>query len=141
MSNRGELHVVARFELEGGVELEGTAEALARLAASLRQVDSCTTHSLTIPGDQDAAPYDGFLSQLCLESIPGPLRIHRDGGTLRLRGSAQALATLAQNIEFLVAPSGGAGRVHGDHQHVHVEYYDDHPFLAKEAEPLTIVLA
>ena len=140
MSGETGLQVVARFEREGGIELEGTAEALGRLATLLRRGGADGAHSLTIPTDRAAAPYDGFIAQLRLETTSGRVRIHRDGDTLRIEGSAEALVTLAQNVAFLVSQGGATGSVCDEHRHVHVEYYDNHPFLSQEAEPLTIVL-
>ncbi len=67
--------------------------------------------------------------------------IKRQGETLLMEGSPEALAILAQNIEFLAASQREEGDAQGRDEHTHIEYYDNHPFLSSEAEPLTVCLA
>ena len=141
MTGVDRLAVVARFEFGGGIELEGTAATLLRLAAMLRRVDDGTVCQLTVPADREARPYDGFLVQLRLEAATGRVRIYRDAKTLRIEGSPEGLETLAQNVEFLVSSATGPEAIQEKHRHVHAEYYEEHPFLSQDAEPLTIVLA
>lgn len=134
------LEVVARHEHAGGIEMEGQSEALLRLAALLAEGDATTTDAFTIPCDRVAAPFDGFLTRLRLRAVRGPVRIRRDGETLCIEGSAEALGILAQNVEFLASSVVGPGDARDQDQHIHLEYYAHHPFLAPEAEPLTVVL-
>lgn len=135
------LQLVARFERSGGIELEGSAAGLLRLAALLRRGDDGMVYQLTVPADREAGPYDGFLAQLRLKTTAEPVRIYRDAETLQIEGSSAGLETLSQNIEFLVSSAAGPDAIEEGHRHVHIEYYEGHPFLAQETEPLTIVLA
>ena len=74
-----------------------------------------------------------------MATVSGPVLIQRDGKDLRIEGSAESLATLAHNVEFLVSCDDGSDGVEEPHQHIHIEYYKDHPYLSREAEPLIIV--
>lgn len=135
------LELVARFEVGGGIELEGPAAGLLRLAALLRRGDEGTACQLAVPADREALPYDGFLAKLRLEATAGRVRIYRDAETLRIEGFPEGLEALSQNVEFLVSSAVGPDAIEQEGRHVHVEYYENHPFLSQEAEPLTILLA
>ena len=131
---------MARFSHSGGIELEGTSAGLRRLAAILRRVEDSIDCQLTVPADRQARPYDGFLAKLRLDVTSGPMRICRDTQALRLEGSPDSFVALAHYLEFLVSSAPGPEAIQGQQLHVHVDYYEGHPFLSDEAEPLTIVL-
>jgi hypothetical protein len=133
-----ELSIVARFDSEGGIEIEGVAAELRRLSDLLLRGTSESSYSLTVPKPELAAPYDGFLSSMSVMRRGRKARVCRQGDSIRVEGSHEALATLSQNIAFLVEQ--GAEDRSAVQPHVHVEFYEGHPFLESDSEPLTVSL-
>jgi hypothetical protein len=84
------------------------------------------------------APYQGTLAVISIERCSGGefIKISRHGETLVVRGSSEKLAILAENIRFLLAQ--GSDPQNSIQNHIHVEYYHDHPYLDRGAVPLTI---
>ena len=60
--------------------------------------------------------------------------IHRPKGTLLICGGAEFMAVLAANFDGF-AEDGVRG------EHAHIEYFPDHCYLAKDADPLVLALA
>ena len=132
------LQVVARFSRSGGLELDAVAQALLRFAKILKQLDQRTDCELLVPADRTAHPYDGFLARLRLEKGEGGVQVYRDDETLRIKGPYSGLEVLASNVEFLVSSTSRPNPHPYASHHIHEEYYDDHPYLAEDAEPLVI---
>lgn len=120
----------------GGIELEGTVEGLRRLSELLLSASPQNVLALAAqPLGADASPYDGFLSSVLVVLATGKARVGRRGDSLLIEGSETALASLAQDIATLTT-------VNPDEEieetHIHIEYYDHHPQLAPESEPLVV---
>ena len=131
------LELVARFG-PSQVDVAGAANELLELAAILKSGPARVVYELLVPR-WPATPYDGFLSSIEIRVRDGSVQILRTSDAIEIQGSAEGLATVAQNIEFLVASQSDPQLAYPA-THIHVEYYPEHPFLDSEAEPLTISL-
>lgn len=135
---RDRLAVVARYDSRGGIEIEGASGDLQRLSDILVSADLESVFRLTIPESGDAAPYDGFLSSICVLKRGEKARIARRGDSIRVEGSEAALGLLSQSIKFLADKADdAAGPVP---LHMHEEPYDGHPYMELDSEPLIVAL-
>jgi hypothetical protein len=133
-AERERLSLVARYDRRGGVEVAGRPDDLRRLSDLLLSEDGKAAFDLTVPRAEDAAPYDGFLSSMSVETADQKARITRRGDSVRVVGSRVALTSLARSIEF-IASNGDTKSAH-----IHVEFYEGHRFLEPDSEPLTVAL-
>jgi len=128
--------LVCRYSNRGELELEGDSSGLLAICRILRPTEIGT---LKISLDKaDYRPYDGLLDNLLVISARGqPVKIFRESYSLRIVGDAYTLDLLAQNIEFLLSHPRDAD---GTGSHLHVEYYEGHPWLDSSSEPLVVSL-
>jgi len=135
---RDPLPVVARYDRQGGIEIEGTPDELRRFSRLLVSADLEIVFCLTIPQTGDAAPYDGFLMSIRVSRRSQRVRIARRGDSINVEGSKAALESFAKSIMFLVDKADDGDIA--EPLHIHVEYYDGHPYLESDSEPLTVAL-
>ncbi len=130
------LGVSAQYHPNAGVSIEGTPRSLIALARVLEQPAAGPVVILKARGDSDAGR---ALTELRLTASSGPVEIEVRGRRLAIRGGAEQLRVLAQNVAWFA--SHGDPDDPGDHSHV--EYYEvpaDSPphYLAPSAEPLIL---
>ncbi len=113
-------------------EIRGDAAALEALAGLVR---GGAPSRVALRSAAKAAPYEAVAAALVIAPSEGPIVVSPNGDEISLRGGAKERGTLAGNVE-------AAYRIHGpaSGDHVHIEYYDDHPYLAAESMSLVIVL-
>ncbi|MFK4598258.1 Imm32 family immunity protein [Streptomyces pristinaespiralis] len=120
---------VLREDSTRETELSGTRSELLALGQWLRSGQ----------GEMSAAtvanpyPYGRSLPRIGLRRADGKVRIapSGDGESLEIQGGAQALALLADNVE------GFALEADQD-DHLHVDYFPDHDYLADGSDSLVI---
>ena len=80
-------------------------------------------------------PYDRSLSRVIISGGSGKVEVAliNEGQSLLVRGAGEFMAVLASNIEGF-AEHGVRG------EHAHIDYFPDHYYLAKDAEPLVLAL-
>jgi len=132
------LKVVGRYEVSGGVELEGTLDEVSRLAVAIRG-DRHGNYTLEHAA-VSAAPYDGLLRELVVEPADGQIMVTRIGDSLRIEGSREKLHVLAENVEALVNSCRGDAETEtsASSRHMHFEYYPDHVYLRQGSQPLVV---
>jgi hypothetical protein len=108
----------------GGFELVATAEALVQLADAMREATRVEVGSDT-----------GAVVVLPSE---GPVAFSHVGRRVEVVGGRSELDQFADALRFVAAGPALPSTVR---YHLHIEYYDDHPWLAAHSEPAVIVLA
>lgn len=114
----------------GEVEVSGTVAALETWADALTRDDAEIT---TGPG-ADPAPYARHLAGIRTRSTasgPVELSVDEDRRMLTLTGSGESMAVLAENIRGLCR-EGVPG------EHLHIEYFPDHFYLAESRISLVV---
>ena len=114
------------------LELALSAEAAHVLGSALRQPSA----ELATLAEGSPAPYAHWLSHILirrLESGRVALSIDETASALVLEGERQYLDVLAKNIEEFINDATTPG------DHLHIEYYDDHFYLAPSQISLTVV--
>jgi len=114
------------------LELSLSAASARRLGAALRLPEA----EVETAAVADAAPYDRAFAAILVrrqESGKVTMRIDEENSALVLEGEEQYLAVLAENIEgfFSVDPEAG--------DHLHIEYFDEHFYLAPSGLSLVVV--
>jgi hypothetical protein len=114
------------------LELSLSAPSARRLGAALRLPEA----EVETAAVADAAPYDHPLAAILVrrqESGKVMMRIDEESSALVIEGGEQYLAVLAENIEgfFSVDPEVG--------DHLHIEYFDEHFYLAPSDLSLVVV--
>lgn len=135
---RPHLAVVARYDRQGGIEIAGGPDDLRHLADLLLSERPEAVFKLTVPQAGEAAPFDGFVSSMSVETANQKVRITRRGDSICVAGSGAALTSLARSIEFVA--NGTEANRDGNAAHIHIEFYEGHPFLQSDSEPLTVAL-
>lgn len=120
---------VLREDSTGEMELSGTRSELLALGRGLRSGQG----EFRIPKDSNPFPYDRSLSRIEFRQASGKVRISSsgDGETLEVQGRLESLALLADNIE------GFALEADQD-DHLHVDYFPEHDYLAEGSESLVV---
>jgi len=95
------------------------------------------TGNLRVPEQTSPSPYAGFVTAFKVENNDDCVWVGLEGNTLVIRGSVDKLKILAENIEWFASseksnPSGG--------DHLHIEHYPDHFYLAPSSIPMVLVL-
>jgi hypothetical protein len=114
------------------LELSLSAEAARQLGTALRQSEA----DLVTLVEGPAAPYDEWLSRIIVhrtESGRVLMRVDEDASALVLQGEQRFLGTLAENIEGFVNDEPGSD------DHLHIEHYEDHYYLAPSQVSLVVV--
>jgi hypothetical protein len=76
---------------------------------------------------------------LSVECFGQKARIAREADAIQIHGPKAALESLAKTIEFLAASAEDEGGVCP--RHLHIEYYEGHPFLGPDSEPLILTVS
>lgn len=127
--------VTGYYEEGQNIVLQGSATALRNLGAVLVANEAATLVHLYVPQAKSAEPYDGFLSVLQVVESEGLVEVRQTGSTLTITGSKENLAILSESILFLTNQSE---QVSGIPNHLHIEYFPDHYYLASSSLPLVI---
>src|SRR3990170_1575909 len=126
------LNLEGRFsESHSEFELEGDQQALMEFAFSLRSQGQTLRLTLRLPPPESVAPYDEALSAIDVVPADGRIRYQRVGTVLQIAGDSKSLDLLACEMEFL-ASAGPTST--GVQRHSHIDYWDDHLFLAPGSE-------
>ncbi len=128
-----ELGITSRYAREQA-ELCGNKAALEALAEAFVS-GSAVRISLAAAKGIEPAPFEGFLRHLEIRPSNGRIKIAREGKVLTIDGAPEWLQILAENIASLWLLRPPTAR-----EHLHIEFYDGHPFLDRDALPLTVVL-
>jgi hypothetical protein len=123
-----------RYSRSHQIEITGNGSVLVELAELLTSAKGSVIRTLTVPSQELAAPYDGFLSQLrrdVRDESDEKLLVKRRDNELYICGPPEALELFAQNIRFLAEDKS---QFSGNH--LHVEYYPDHFFLSSASDGL-----
>ncbi len=122
---------VLRGDSTGELELSGTRSELLALGRELRNGHG----DLSLGEVSGPSPCSRSLSRMSVRRTSGKIMISSSGdsGSLDVQGGEEALALLADNIE------GFASEADGD-DHLHVDYYPDHDYLAEGSGSLVVAL-
>lgn len=127
--------ICARYaEKPQEIELKADQNGLAALSALLSEGRGSIETSVP---PVSAAPYDGYLDRIDVETGEGLVSISRQGKTLKVRGSSDPLSVLAWNLESVMEGLK-------DHSlatvryHLHIEHYPEHPYLDSNSAPLIL---
>jgi hypothetical protein len=123
---------LVRSDATGEMELRGNRAQFKEFAARLRGGAEISMSLDEIPSP---LPYDRSLSRVIISGGSGKVEVAliNEGQSLLVRGAGEFMAVLAANIEGF-AEHGVRG------EHAHIEYFPDHYYLAKDAEPLVLAL-
>jgi len=133
------LAVVASYASLGQIEVAGNASALLEFAAVLAAAEPLTERFLMVPSDRTASPYDHFLQKMRVEKNEEKVLITKEEDTLKISGSTQNLSQLAENIRWLASREDAPRLSDTLRDHLHIEYYPDHFYLAPCADALIVV--
>jgi len=124
---------LVRSDATGEMELRGSSSQFKELAARLRSGKEISVSLDDVPAP---SPYDRSLSRVVIRGGSGKVVISLmdDGQSLLICGGGEFMAVLATNVDGF-AEDGVRG------EHVHIEYFPDHYYLAQDAEPLVLALA
>lgn len=124
---------LVRSDATKEMELRGSGPEFQGFAAGLR---SGREVSVCLDEAPDPSPYDRSLSRVLIRSGSGKVEVALmdDGQSLLICGGAEFMAVMAANFDVF-AVDGVRG------EHVHIEYFPDHYYLAEDADPLVLALA
>ncbi len=109
-------------DLPSHVEMEGSSSALRDLADWIR----------TATGDATSIPVvSATVRVVWVRRTDSLVQIGCSSDSLSIEGAREKLEVLAENIEYVASSAA-------DSNHIHIEYYQDHPYLAAESMPLVI---
>lgn len=118
----------------GEIELSGGRSEFATLAKVLKAGGG---GEMVLKPVVDPQPYDGALQRLVVK-VAGEMlvsvRADIASGLLEFVGGAKYLALLGDNFESFAVESPGPG------DNFHLEYYEDHFYLAADSAPLVVAM-
>ena len=119
-----------RRSLRSGLEIAGSRDALKQLASWI----AAGGGSLSFDKPETSpAPYERWLDRLAVTASQHSLvTIGIQDDTVRVVGDQTGLATLAENIRIFAGDAGSPD------DHLHIDYYPGHFFLAEESVPLVV---
>ncbi|MEW2051769.1 hypothetical protein OHS71_01355 [Streptomyces sp. NBC_00377] len=122
---------VLRGDSTGELELSGTRSELLALGRELRTGRG----EFPLEKVSDPFPYSRSLSRMSVRRASGKIMISSSGDSesLDVQGGEEAFALLADNIE------GFASEADGD-DHLHVDYYPDHDYLAEGSGSVVVAI-
>ncbi|MFH9552008.1 hypothetical protein [Streptomyces sp. NPDC017435] len=122
---------VLRGDSTGELELSGTRSELLALGRELRTGRG----EFPLEKVSDPFPYSRSLSWMSVRRGSGKIMISSSGDSesLDVQGGEEAFALLADNIE------GFASEADGD-DHLHVDYYPDHDYLAEGSGSVVVAI-
>lgn len=110
--------------------LQGDASEYRSLADALRS----GAGTISLSGQVDATPYDSELTTIEIATRPAvgvTITPDPEKRVLYISGDAGKLAILADIVSDSAALEATGG-------HVHIEHYEDHPYLAASSMPLVL---
>ncbi|MDX2681594.1 Imm32 family immunity protein [Streptomyces sp. NY05-11A] len=122
---------VVRGDSTGELELSGTRSELLALGRELRSGQG----EISLEKVADPFPYSRSLSSMRFRRVSGKILISSsaDSEALDVRGGPEALALLADNIEGFAAEAD-------EDDHLHVDCYPDHDYLAEGSGSVVVVI-
>ena len=121
---------------DSDVMLEAGAADLRALSHAIRRAAATRTIALTTR-PEPLTPHLGHAKSIKIERNEDRVCISREGEEIVIRGSQEALGTLARNLEFLAGQSedGASGCLR---PHLHIEYHPGHGYLSEISMPLIV---
>jgi hypothetical protein len=121
----------------GDVELRGNVGALQHLARVLSADASPHVLALDTSRNENIVPYDHFLTAIRITHGVGLVCISRSESVLEIVGSRERLQILSENLTWLSnsTESGTEGK-----NHLHIEYFPDHYYLAACSLPIVVTI-
>lgn len=126
------MNLIGRYD-DSDISLEGHEPALLELARLLRKAGDADVRPLMIP-PTPPDPYNSYATSLKVEHGASGVRIARNQSQIRISGSSNKLAALAENIEWIA--NGNPANIGSNH--IHIEYHPGHFYLEEESIPLVI---
>ncbi|MCT9005385.1 Imm32 family immunity protein [Streptomyces rhizosphaerihabitans] len=122
---------VLRGDPTGELELSGTRSELLSLGRELRSGHG----EISLEMVSNPFPYSRSLSWMRFHLVSGKILISSSGDneTLDIQGGPEALALLADNIEGFASEAD-----QGDH--LHVDYFPEHDYLAEGSGSMVVVI-
>ncbi|MFJ9379408.1 hypothetical protein [Streptomyces sp. NPDC101455] len=122
---------VLRDDSTGELELSGSRSELLALGRKLRSGDG----EILLAKASDPFPYSGSLLRIGVRQASGKVRISSSGdsGSLDVEGRLESLSLLAENIEGFALEAD-----QGDH--LHVDYFPEHDYLAGGSGSLVVAI-
>ena len=124
--------VVGGFASDGSLLLSGDAEAIARLAELFERHQP--GEYVLAGGEPLAPPFDNRLRWLSLATTTGRLLISRNQDIVCFAASEHVHGLLARDLRSLLTDPSGEGN------HLHFDYFPDHPLLEEGTEELVVEL-
>ena len=128
--------IYARYsEKPGEIEIEADQTGVCIFSKFLTEGQGSIETSIP---PLSAAPYDGYLDRIHIETDEGLVLISRQDRMVKIQGSSESLSVLAQSLDSLMKGSldGSPGPVP---YHVHIEHYPGHPYIDGDSIPLILV--
>ena len=119
-----------------GVEIVGSTRDLQDLRKSIRTCESFCSIPLSVPAQFDDRGLR-YLKELIIRVDADSLNVWEQNQQLFIAGAKQKLEVLSENVDYLLGSK--ANRPVPNRDHLHVEYYPGHFFLAEGALPLILV--
>jgi hypothetical protein len=117
----------------GEVELSGTRAELAALAGLLDAGEG----ELALAAVDDPRPYDAAVERLVVkadEQALAKVDVGAGAAELTFVGGLESLGLIGENLASFAAESTGGS------DHLHLEHYEDHFYLASGSTPLVVAL-
>ena len=123
---------VLRSDSTGELELSGTRSELLTLGRALRSGRG----EILLAQVSNPFPYTRSLLRIEFQQASGKIRMSSsgDGEYLAVEGKAESLSLLAENIEGFAL---GADQ----DDHLHVDYFPGHDYLAEESGSLVVAIS
>ena len=112
--------------------LEGSAEALRRLADYGRRATALATLGLRTPVNALSHPYDDYLRAIQIRPADGLVLLEVKERVLEVTGGSAELSAVAENLLWFANQPYAAG------EHLHIEHYPGHSLLAQQSLPLVV---
>jgi ribosomal protein L30E len=130
--------MVAALYDDLSIEIEGSADALRKLSLNVIECEGvCRVVLPKFPEESERGLK--FADELTIIVEVGQVNITRAEKQIVISGSKEKLVILAQNILWL-ADQVKVERTASISDHIHIDYYPGHFFLAEDALPLIVTL-
>lgn len=134
MPIRQNLKITGSFTSSGDVDLAADLTTLRELLERLRDNAPPLSFELCAP-TTPPAPYDDSLEELAFKAGDGLLNMEIIGKALVISGSDKNIQVLSDDIQWLIEQIEGGADLGN---HLHVDYYPDHSYLASSNVSLVI---
>jgi len=123
------IQVYCYYDLDIEIQLKGTPDGLRELASLLRHPPA----EAKLP-EAPPTSYPAFLTHVSVRLADTKFTLSVASKTLIISGGQQFLETFARNCLYMANKD-----VHPRGDHIHEEYYPDHPYISKES--LTCIIS